>query len=529
MPKAQLVELYAHGLGVIEDARLELGPGFNVITGETGAGKTLLLGALELCLGGENATSRYAAHADMRAAAVFLRDGGDEIVLTREASSTGRLRSTLNGAPSSAEVLRNLANSLVVIHGQHDSLNLRNRAEILRIVDASGQVSTSQLDQVRASLREAASLRNSFGGDEAARERELDFLEFQIGEIIATKIVSKDELAETLETLTRLSSLRDGQEALARVLEELDADNDDAVLSRLAQPIERIPAGDAYDSARESLLAALALAREGIHELAVLSDSDAFDPVVIDELNDRAALLQQIARKYAGSLEAALETLAVLQARLEEQRAATVRLANLDVEVAELEARERELARVARREREIAAVQLTEAVRRQLPRVALPNALLRFEVDGDDGSETQILFTPNPGLPEGPLQSLASGGELSRVLLALSLETAHEDVVAVFDEIDTGVGGQVAQQIGQCLYEVGRQQQVLAVTHLASVAAQADHHFVIEKTTDHGVTSTSLRAVNGVERVNEIARMLAGDAITDEAKALAQRLLETSR
>jgi DNA repair protein RecN (Recombination protein N) len=259
-----------------------------------------------------------------------------------------------------------------------------------------------------------------------------------------------------------------------------------------------------------------------------LSDPDAFDPALMDQLDERAALLQQIARKYGGSLEAALETLEELRGRLDEQRAATARLANLDVEINELLGRERELARVARREREYAAVQLTDAVRRQLPRVALANALLRFDVDGDDGSETQILFTPNPGLPEGPLQALASGGELSRVLLALSLETAHEDVVAVFDEIDTGVGGQVAQQIGQCLHEVGQQQQVLAVTHLASVAARADHHFVIEKTTSHGVTATSLRVVRGIERVNEIARMLAGNEITDEAQALAQRLLETS-
>jgi DNA repair protein RecN (Recombination protein N) len=160
--------------------------------------------------------------------------------------------------------------------------------------------------------------------------------------------------------------------------------------------------------------------------------------------------------------------------------------------------------------------------------VALPHASLRFEVDGDDGSEAQILFTPNPGLPEGPLQALASGGELSRVLLALSLETVHEDVVAVFDEVDAGVGGQVAQQIGECLAELGCRQQVLAVTHLASVAAKADHHFVIEKSVRNGVSSTTLRAVVGDERVSEVARMLAGDEITTESRALASRMLETN-
>lgn len=529
MPKSQLVELYAHGLGVIEDARLEFGRGFNVLTGETGAGKTLLLGALDLCLGGDATSSRYAVLSDMRAAAIFSRGDGEEMVLTREASSTGRLRSTLNGAPSSAEVLRTLASELVVIHGQHDSLALRNRSEILRIVDASGAVSTTELDEVRNSLREARALRDSFGGDGVQREREMEFLRFQIDELESVRISSSTELSETLETLTTLTSLRDGQAALEEVMDELDADTDQAVLARLARSIEKLPRGQAYEVAREALRAALAQAREGLHELASLADPDSFDPGVLNELEARASVLQQIARKYGGSLESALSALEQLRGEQRRRRDEAERLRSLDGEIVALEASERELARQVRRQREFAAVQLTKAVREQLPRVALPNASLRFTVDGDDGSEAQILFTPNPGLPEGPLQALASGGELSRVLLALSLETAHEDVVAVFDEIDAGVGGQVAQQIGQCLAEVGRQQQVLAVTHLASVAARADHHFVIEKTVRNGATSTTVRQVTGGDRVHEIARMLAGDEITGEARALASRLLETSR
>jgi DNA repair protein RecN (Recombination protein N) len=528
MPKAQLVELYAHGLGVVDDARLEFGPGFNVITGETGAGKTLLLGALELCLGAESAASRYAARSDMRAAAVFVRDGGDEIVLTREASSSGRLRSSLNGAPSSAEALRLVATDLAVIHGQHDSLALRNRSEVLRIIDASANISTSALDDARRSLREALALRDSFGGDETSRLRELDFLEFQISEIAAVAITSEDELTETLESLTRLSSLRDGQATLRAILEEMDNDTDEAILSRLARVSERIPAGEAYEGARNSLQNALAIAREGLHELASLSDPDAFDPAVLAQLEERVGILQQIARKYGGSVKAALVTLEDLRSRLDVQRSAVERLANIDAEIMDIEAREKECSAVVRGERIAAARRLSEAVQRQLPRVALPNAELRFEVFGDDGSDAQILFAPNPGLAPGPLQSLASGGELSRVLLALSLETVHNDVVAVFDEIDTGVGGQVAQQIGECLKEVGQHQQVLAITHLASVAARAQHHFVIEKRTIDGETTTSVRAVTGDERVHEIARMLAGDDMSDEAKSLAQRLLETS-
>jgi DNA repair protein RecN (Recombination protein N) len=206
---------------------------------------------------------------------------------------------------------------------------------------------------------------------------------------------------------------------------------------------------------------------------------------------------------------------------------AAARTATLDDEIVDLSARVATLAETARHEREAAASALSGAVAGQLARVALGHAALRFVVAGADGSEAQILFTPNPGQPEGPLQALASGGELSRVLLALSLESVHEEVVAVFDEVDAGIGGQVAQQIGDCLRELGRQQQVLAVTHLASVAAKADHHFVIEKTVERDEVHTVVRAVRGETRVDEIARMLAGDAITDESRALARRMLET--
>ena len=529
MPRSQLVELYAHGLGVIGDARVEFGDGFNVITGETGAGKTLLLDALDLCLGGDTATSRHAVNADMRVAAVFIDRDGREVVLTREMSSTGRLRSTLDAATTSAEALRTLASDLIVIHGQHDSLSLRNRSEILKIIDASGSVDTSELVHVRQSLRDARSRRDDFGGDESQRLRELDFLEYQIAELEAVKILSVDELATTLSELARLSELRDGQAALAEVLEQLDGDHDDALLGRLAAVIDRIPRGDSYEVSRESLREILEQARETARDMASLADPDAIDPGALLVLDERVSLLQQISRKYGGSLDEALRTLDDLRTQQKDRLDESSRLLTLDGDIANWEVQEAALAETARHDREAAATRLTTAIAEQLPRVALPHASLRFEAHGKDGSDARIVFSANAGLAEGPLQALASGGELSRVLLALSLETVHEDVVAVFDEVDAGVGGQVAQQIGDCLYELGRQQQVLAVTHLASVAAKADHHFVIDKNIVNGVATTSIRRVSGDERVDEIARMLAGDEMTAESLALAKRLLETLR
>ena len=528
MPKAQLVELYAHGLGVIDDARLEFGPGFNVLTGETGAGKTLLLGALGLSLGSDASASRYALTPDTRAVALFVRDDGEEWAFSREATSSGRLRSSLNGAPSSVEALRTLADELIVIHGQHDSLTLRSRSETVRLIDESGAVDTSELDALRRQLVDARGLRDDFGGDKTARSREIEFLAFQIRELDGASIRSATELNDTLVELTRLTTLREGQDALNEVLQLFDAEGDEAVLSQFARALSRLPDSAAFDPVRDTLRSSLIQAREALRELAALGDADAFDPQILDDLDARTDVLQQIARKYGGSLESALLMRGEFQAQHDRLLVETDRLDGLDEEIRALEEREAVQARRVREERQRAAAHLTDAVRRQLTRVALAHATLRFVVDGVDGSDAQILFTPNPGQPEGPLATLASGGELSRVLLAISLETASANVVAVFDEVDAGLGGQVAQQIGECLREVGRGQQVLAITHLASVAARADHHFVIEKTIDHGVTSTLVRALAGDERVREIARMLAGDDVTVESRALAKQLLENS-
>ena len=528
MPKAQLLELYARGLGVIEEARIGFGPGFNVLTGETGAGKTLLLGALELCLGGDAVASRYALTPETRAVAVFDRGDGTDVVFARDSSSAGRLRASLDGAPSSAELLRRAASEVIVIHGQHDSLSLRSRAEVVRLIDAAGQLSSAPLDEVRREISLREGERASLGGDAAMREREREFLVFQCEEIERVAVRSASELDEVLEELTRLSSLRDAQAALAASVEVLDGDGDDAVLTSFAHAIQALPRSAGVDDLRDELAAALEAARANVHELRSRAQPDFVDPQGIEDLERRAAELRQISRKYGGSLAAALTELATMSERIQEIDGARARLEGLDGALESLRGTEAGLAAVLRAAREAAASALTVRVATQLPRVALSNATLRFDVSGDDGSQAQILFTPNPGWPEGPLQALASGGELSRVLLALSLETVHDDVVAVFDEVDAGVGGQVAQQIGECLRELGAVQQVIAVTHLASVAAKASHHFVIEKSVDGATTHTRLREVRGEERVREVARMLAGDAQSSEAAALARRLLEST-
>ncbi len=528
MPNAALLELYARGLGVIDEARLEFGPGLNVITGETGAGKTLLLGALTLCLGADTASTRHALSDDVQVAAVLRDRDGNEVVLGRESGANRRVRSTLNGVATSAEALRVAGESLVTIHGQHDSLTLRSRADILALLDAFGHVDTSELERSRRRISEATHERERLGGDEATRQRELDLLNFQLEELDSAQLTNATELDEALDQLRIWTSVRDGRTAVLEAIEGLDGDREDAVLASFARTIGEVAPVAGLEDTVATLRDALTSAREAVHDLRAFAERDDVDPETMARLESRVALLQRLARKYGGSLAQALETHAALQRERDRLTGADAQLLALDQELQELLTRETALAGTARRERTAAAAALSEALTSQLARVALGNASVRVVVDGDDGAEAQLVFAPNPGRPEGPVQSLASGGELSRLLLAVALVSVSDGVVTVFDEVDAGIGGQVAEQIGDCLAEVARGRQVLAVTHLASVAARADHQFVIEKVVADGATTTTVREVTGPERVGEIARMLAGVHLSDEARALAERMLSAA-
>ena len=520
MPDIRLLELYARSLGVIAEARVEFGPGFNVFTGETGAGKTMLLDALALCVGGE--VSREAVREDTKAVALFATDD-ESRVLARE-SGAGRLRASLDGAPASAEVLRRVGSELLEVHGQHESLTLTSRAKVLHILDMAGGVSSATLDTLRRELSDLEAERASLGGVANEREREMEYLRFQLGEFASARVEDPGELDDTLEDLRRLSAWRDAQGALAAVVEALDGDNDEAVLARLAREIRSLPS-EGVDDVVSTLDAALESARDAVHELARRADPDAVDVSRLHELDTRVETLSAIARKFGGTLAAALEQRDVMTRRYDELDRAESRLAEIAVRHEALRAQEESLSAEVRRQRLEAAEHLNDRLAHNLARVALANAVVRFEVEGRDGSSVGLVFSSGPGTPVGPLQSLASGGELSRVLLAISLVVGDDDTVAVFDEIDAGLGGQVAQDIGECLAEVGERRQVIAVTHLASVAARADHHFVLEKSLATGVAVTTVREVVGEERVREIARMLAGDESSSEALALARRLL----
>ena len=520
MPSSQLLSLTVRGLGVISDVTLDFGDGFTVITGETGAGKTLLVDALSLCLGGEARSPRRGDELDVTA--VFADHDGQERSLQRSVSSSLRLRAAIDGVATSSEALRIAGEEMLVIHGQHDSLRLKSKAEILKLVDGFGLVDTSTLQTLRLELGELIRRRDSLGGDERDRVRQLDFSRFEAAEIEAAAIASPTELDEALEQLVTLTQLRDQIANVQRVLLEADGDGS---LESFVSVVSGLPQTSGVGESRRRIIELIAAIRDELRDLGNQIDSDRLDDAHFQRLETRVETLRNLARKHGGTLQSVLdayhrarETIAALEDAEGSAREIQEKIKLIEADL------KRESSRVLNL-RVAAADRLASAVVGELPRVALPNAKVTLLVGGDDGGDIELVFAPNPGSPGGPIQTIASGGELSRVLLALSLVTSSDGLVTVFDEIDSGVGGNVAESIGECLADLARTRQVIAVTHLASVAARANHHFVVEKHVVGGETRTTIRAVAGSERVGEIARMLAGESATTESRALAERLL----
>ena len=523
MPKVQLTDLEVTGLGPIDQVRLELEGGLIAITGETGAGKTLLVDALTLALGlGETRALRNSN----TVVSLVLDVNGREVNVRREVSEAGRLRSILNGKLSSVDEIRSFFQELIVLHGQHDSLSLVTRSAVLEWLDRFGRIDTFELDLTRRELADVRAAVADLGGSESERARERDLLTYQISEIAAADIVRADELDVVLEELTDLTSRRDSAVTSMGVAAALDGDGDRSLLDEVAQVLKTLEERGSVGEVRRQLVQHLDALRGSVHDLRDLASFDDDDGQRLERLEQRASQLRDLLRKYGGSLEAVIAFRQEVEARLIALSDGESELARLTTEIARLEGSLATLEEKALADRRAAADSLSEAVTAQLDRVALPNALVSVDVLGPDGSDVEILFTPNPGRPGGPLKEVGSGGELSRLLLALSLVSLEPEVVVVFDEVDAGVGGEAAQKLAEALADLARAHQVIVVTHMATIAAAAAQHFVVEKVLRGGIAETRVREVAGEQRVKEVGRMLTGRADDEETRRVARRLIE---
>jgi DNA repair protein RecN (Recombination protein N) len=518
-----LTELRVRDLGVIAELSLVLGPGMTAVTGETGAGKTLVVTAIELLVGGKADPGMVRPGATEAVVEGRFVADDHEIVLRRVVPAAGRSRGYVDGHLAALAELGQRGATLVDLHGQHDHQSLLTAAVQRAALDRYGGV---DLEPLRAARKELAAIEErlgALGGDERDRAREIDLLRFQVTELEAAGLDDPDEEDRLRDEAGLLADATGHREAAGAAMAALTGDGGaaDAVAMALEALSDRAP----FDEAIGRLSGVAAEFGDVAADLRRREESIEADPERLEAVGARRHQLQELRRKYG-------ETLAEV---IEWRDAAGRRLADLeghDAAAAALEA-ERAEARVelARRQDEVAAARadragpLAEAVQAVLPDLALPKARLEVEVGGTAGREVVFLFAANPGMPLQPLAKVASGGELARAMLALRLVLTEGPPVLVFDEVDAGIGGAAALAVGRSLAQIADDHQVLVVTHLAQVAAWADSHVVVDKHVVGDETHTTVGQVDGDDRITELARMLSGTPDSTAAREHARELL----
>jgi len=558
-------EIFIRDLGVIGEARLPLGPGFTAITGETGAGKTMVVTALGLLLGDRSDSSvlrkgsgaavvegRWLVDAE-GAVADRVRDaGGDlddgELILARSVSPEGRSRATVGGRTTPVSVLAELGEQLVVVHGQSDQVRLRSATAQREALDRfAGLALSTVLDDYQATYRRWQSNQGELDvivAEQEAREREAAELRLALTEIesAAPQTGEDGELADRANRLTNLEDLRlAASEAHELVSSEDLVDPRDALglLDSARRQLERVAGHDVtLAPIVEALASASYLVADVSAQLSTyLGGLDADSARELEVVQDRRAELGEIARKYGPTLAEAIAYLDIGSVRLLELDQDSDRIDRVRAEVQADRARVIEMADELGRVRRDYALQLGERVSEELVALAMPNARLTVDVSdrqdyGLSGRDAvSIQLAPHPGAEPRPLGRGASGGELSRVMLAIEVVIAGSDPVPtfIFDEVDAGVGGASAIEIGRRLARLSRTAQVIVVTHLAQVAAFSTNHLRVVKDSEGAVTASSVQQLQGEERIQEMARLLSGLSGSESGLQHARELIETAR
>jgi DNA repair protein RecN (Recombination protein N) len=540
-----LVELAVRDLGVIAELRLVLGPGMTVVTGETGAGKTMVVDAIELLVGGRADPMLVRTGADeawvegrfvRSAGAHEAADAPDEVVIARAVPRSGRSRAYIDGRLATASELAALGAMLVDLHGQHAHQSLLHPAAQRDALDRFGGIDLAPLRAARVTVHDLVDELAGLGGDERARARELDLVRYQVDEIEAAAITGADEDDELEAEEDALADAAAHRQAAAAAVAALSGNGDDAALDgtasasgavgvALAAVAGRRPFGPAEERLR-------ALAAEVVDISAELrSGGEAIDedPERLEQVRARRQLLRELRRKYGETLADVVAEGERLRLRLAELEGHDKRAAELDAELAR--AREIEAAAAAEvaAARRAAAPELAARIQANLAELAMAKAVVAIEVGGaGPGDDVEVLLAANPGTPPLPLAKVASGGELARTMLALRLVLTDAPPTLVFDEVDAGIGGAAAVAVGRALARLGHQHQVLVVTHLPQVAAYADAQVRVAKQSDDAATVSHASLLDRGERVIELSRMLSGQPDSDAARVHAAELLATA-
>ena len=553
-----LTRIHIRDFAIIDAVELELGAGMTALTGETGAGKSILLDALGLVLGdrGDAAAIRVGAKraeitaefdlAQLPAVAEWLvereLDADGECIVRRTINADGRSRGYVNGRPAAMAVLRELGEQLVDIHGQHEHQSLTRRDAQRDQLDAFGELDGLRAETAEAyqSWRELRERLERLGSDAGTRAERIDLLRYQVQELDALDL-GEGEL-EILESEHRQLAnaghlLETCQQALAILHDEDHSAHN--LLARTAHDLESLGEFDArLATARDLVHEALIQCDEAVSSVRDYVENAELDPARLEQVTQRLQAIHDLARKHRVEPEALREHAEALRNELDEYEHAGERAAEVEAELTRAEARYRDAAGRLRQARERAAERLNEQVTAAMHELGMPGGTFVAAVEPrDDGhfspagmDRIEYRVSANPGQPPAPLRRVASGGELSRISLAIQLIGSRRTGIAtqIFDEVDAGIGGGVAATVGAHLHAVARHRQVLCVTHLAQVAARADHHLQVTKQADADSTRTELHDLAVDERIEEIARMLGGREITERSRAHARELLENA-
>ncbi|MEO0180657.1 MAG: DNA repair protein RecN [candidate division WOR-3 bacterium] len=526
----KLISLRVENFILVAEARIALSGGFNVLTGETGAGKTMLLSAISAILGARIDWESFGQRNSVVEA--IFSSGKETITVRREISGKSKKsRAFFNGEPVTGADLCARLSTLVAIHGQRENQRLLDPENHLGFVDAFGKLSDLR-EAFASAWRKRESLRTLLEKtkkeQEAIREAE-ELYRFQLREIeeAGLREGEEEELAERRRVLSEGARLAEAiNRALYAIQEEegsalsdtayaISSLSDFSDISRIREAIDLLHSSkDALSEAARVLVAL----RDGIH----------YDPEELDSVNQRLFKIARLKEKFRTDLPGLLRIAGELRAKLEKLQTSDEEIIRLERELSEAERELNQLGQALSERRRGAAAELSKRVEEELRELAMSEARFRAEVWRDEPSErgfdrSEFLFSANPGQALLPLVKVASGGELSRVMLALetALAEAEDTPILVFDEVDQGIGGRVAEIVGKKLKALSSHHQILTVTHLPQIAASADAHFIVEKKGSR----VSIRLLSHEERVREIARMSAGERITPEAIALAKRLL----
>ncbi len=540
-------------LALVEELEWQMAPGFIAVTGETGAGKSIIIGALQLLLGERADKSLIRTGADLcTVEAVFSGDDlqklnlrlieagveaceGD-LIIRRTLSTSGANRQFINGSPTTLAILKNLGDELVDLHGPHDHQSLLSRGKQLELLDSFAGAG-GQLDQYHKHYRQLQTLtaeHATLDTAETAREQELDLLRHQINEITAANLVAGEE--EEIESRYKLAANSKRLIELASAIVNKLSEADGSVLSQLAETQRSLRELEKIDNSISRFSSAHATAVVELSEIARSLSQYAekldLDQAQLAALEQRVSLFETLKRKYGGSIA---DVISFGERAAERMRKIEGRDAELERLIGEIEKVRGQMSRAGealRKLRAKAAPKLSATIRKNLVDLGFRQSNFEVKLSALDEphasglDSVELLFCPNPGEPLKPLRGIASSGEISRLMLAIKSALAAHDAIPllVFDEIDTNVGGEIAHAVGAKMRTLGRDHQVICITHLPQVAATASSHFVVTKDVMRGRTFSDLHEVSEKVRREEIARMLGGKS--ESALQLASSLLK---